>query len=110
MAVLRGEPSPYEFPDDKHGGFEAAVRNNQPNMAMHYLVLIIDELNEKLEKLEEKVDGHQGAVSEVPKRATEKTETPEETPAVAAKKATTKKAATKKREKKEEDLVHGNDA
>jgi len=82
MPILRGEKLPFETGEDTdvREAFETAVRNNQLNMAMHYVVLLFEELDERLDKLDDKVgkqtDVKVPANSELPKKkASKKTAT-----------------------------------
>jgi len=88
MAILRGEKLPFEVGEDTdvREAFETAVRNNQLNMAMHYVVLLFEELDERLDKLNDKV-GKQTAVkvpanSELPKKKVSKKTSTKKVPVV----------------------------
>lgn len=45
--ALTGEPFPYRLDDNLRRGFKQAVDNNQTNLALHYLVNILDEMDKE---------------------------------------------------------------
>lgn len=85
MVALVGSQSPYVLDEDPDVGFRAALANNQLNLAMHYLVVRLEEMDAEIEKLR---DSSSDAVAEVK---------------APTKKATAKKAATRKKPKETEE-------
>lgn len=70
MVFVSGRQA-YDLDDDLEQGIKQAVANNQLNLAMHYLLAILDDMNARIEALS-KVE--EPVVEDVPeKKAVKKT-------------------------------------
>jgi len=83
MVALVGSQSPYTLDKDADVGFRESLANNQLNLALHYLVVRLEEMDAEIQKLR----GEAPTTDPEPKPL-------DEAPPIA--KATTKKATAKK--------------
>jgi len=56
MSFLHGEGLPESLPGEPKERIKRAVANNQPHMAMHYMLAIFDDLYAELDELKKKTE------------------------------------------------------